>query len=147
MGAGETRAASPGEEFITPERAEKFYEKPDGADAGDAPRDSLGASHQRAWVRKMAKEYVADNPDLTPQQRGDFLSGKLDAFFWPMIRCLDYCKLDANFTKDMERRFEEADESGPEQRFMRCLDKVCTKVQVRLNDDLEKQYGKPFKFS
>ena len=116
MGAGETRAASPGEEFIAPERAEMFFEKPGGA--GDAPRGSSSASHQRAWVRKMAKEYVADNPDLTPRQREDFLSGKLDAFFWPMIRCLDYCKLDANFTKDMEQRFEEADERGPEQRFM-----------------------------
>ena len=48
MGAGETRL-KPGE-IHHPERA-GFYEKPDGADAGDAPRDSLGAS-AGAWVRK-----------------------------------------------------------------------------------------------
>ena len=141
MGAAQAKDEN---DFVTPELAASFYEGVDNVGADLANPGFASSRTERSWVRKMATEYVQDHPDLTQKQRDEILAGRQDRFFWPMARCLQFCKIDASVTKDGKLRFEKGDMRGPDQRFMKCLDHACATVQAHMNASLEKQYGRGF---
>jgi hypothetical protein len=127
---GAAQPTGHGHGFATPEQAAAFYDnrKP-------------GSNFERASVQRMAREYAQDHPDLTPRQREEGIDTDC---FWPMARCLQFCQTDAVVTADGERRFQDGDARGPEQRFLKCLEQACGPVVARMNASLEKQYGRKF---